>query len=89
MLQCPDPRNAFAQVRTKCGKGPDCVGMVLSIEVQNFGSRFGPHGVQKRIAWVVHHLGQRPQRIGNVACSEVLCIGHCSNTDIQSSPMML
>ena len=55
--------------------------MVLSIEVDNFASSLRPQGVQELVPWVVHHLGQSPQAVGNVPSSELLCIGHCTTKD--------
>ena len=70
---------------TKCSKRPHCVGMVLSVEVCNFFSDLSSHGVQEPVARVVHHLGQSPQGVGNVACCEGMCTGHCS-TEVMSCP---
>ncbi len=83
----PDVCNAGLAVQqqlTQGGKCPDSICMVLSIEVSDLLASFGTQAIQEGASWMVHHLGQRPQRIGNVACTELFHVGHCSTCPMLS-----
>lgn len=77
----------YMELLTQGGKGPDSVGMVLSIEVSDLLASFSSQAVQEGISWVVHHLGKCPQRVGNVARAELVCVLHCSTTPVLVQPL--
>ena len=68
------PNHHSHEQLTKGGEGPDGVGMVLGIEVSDLLGSFSPQAVQEGVSWVVHHLSERPQRVGNIASTEHLHI---------------
>ena len=89
-MHCLLPLNKLYECQQRCvhefltqgGKSPDSVAMVLSVEISDFLASFSSQAVQEGISWVVHHLGKCPQRVGNVASTELFCMLHCSTVPV-------